>query len=180
MSTVTSSNLIQGPATLYVGAFGATEPTDVATSPGAGWSDIGGTRDGVELMIAKEYAVLSVDQIVDEIGRTVTSRKVSIKTVLAEATLANLARAVNETAPASNVFTPDTGLAAFRPPYQAVLLDGIAPGGFRRRIIVRKVLATDSVGTAYKKDGMTVIPVTFTGHWVSTSIAPFLVTDATA
>ena len=178
--SVTSSNLIQGPATLYVGAFGVTEPADVGTAPGAGWTDAGGTRDGVELTIAKDYAVLSVDQIVDEIGRTVTSRVVSIKTVLAEATLENLARAINETAPASDTFTPDTGLSAFQPGYQAVLLDGIAPGGFRRRVIVRKVLGTDSVGTAYKKDGMTVIPVTFTGHWVSTSIVPFVIEDATA
>lgn len=178
--SVTSTNLIQGPATLYIGAFGVTEPLTVDAAPGAGWVDVGGTRDGVELIIAKSYAVLSVDQIVDEIGRTVTSRAVSIKTVLAEATLENLARVVNETAPAASVFTPDTGLEAFTPGYQAVLLDGIAPGGRRRRIIVRKVLATDSVGTAYKKDGMTVLPVTFTGHWVSTSIEPFVVKDESA
>lgn len=178
--SVTSTNLIQGPATLYVGAFGAEEPLTVDAAPGVDWVDVGGTRDGVELIIAKSYAVLSVDQIVDEIGRTVTERKVSVKTVLAEATLANLARVVNETAPSTGVFTPDTGLAAFSPDYQAVLLDGIAPGGARRRIIVRKVLATDSVGTAYKKDGMTLLPVTFTGHWVSTSIAPFEIEDDAA
>jgi len=178
--TVTSSNLIQGPATLFVGAFGVAEPATIATAPGEGWTNLGGTRDGVELTIAKEYAVLSVDQIVDEIGRTVTSRMVSITTTLAEATLANLARAINETAPTSGVFTPDTNAAAFTPPYQAIILDGLAPGGFRRRVIVRKVLSTDSVGMAYQKDGMTVIPVTLMGHWVSTSVAPFSITDATA
>lgn len=176
--SVTSTNLIQGPATIYAGAFGAEEPATVDTAPGVDWTDLGGTRDGVELIIAKSYAVLSVDQIVDEIGRTVTERKVSVKTVLAEATLANLARVVNETAPTAGVFTPDTGLAAFSPEYQAILLDGIAPGGFRRRVIVRKVLSIDSVGTAYKKDGQTVFPVTFAGHWVSSSVAPFVVTDA--
>lgn len=178
--TVTSSNLIQGPATLFVGVFGVVEPATVATAPGVGWTNLGGTRDGVELTIAKEYAVLSVDQIVDEIGRTVTSRMVSITTTLAEATLANLARSINETAPAAGVFTPDVNFAAFTPAYQAVILDGIAPGGFRRRVVVRKVLSTDSVGMAYQKDGMTVIPVTLVGHWVSNSIAPFSITDATA
>lgn len=176
--SVTSTNLIQGPATLYAAPFGTTEPATVDTAPTGDWVDLGGTKDGVEIIIAKSYAVLTVDQIVDEVGRTVTERRVSIKTALAEATLANLARVVNESAPTAGVFTPDTGLAAFTPDYQAVLLDGIAPGGFRRRVIVRKVLSVESVGTAYKKDGQTLFPVTFAGHWVSPSIAPYVVTDA--
>lgn len=177
--SVTSTNLIQGPATLYAGAFGVTEPAAVGTAPGAGWDDLGGTKDGVELNIADTYSELTVDQVIYDVERRRIARKVSIKTVLAEATLENLARATNNTAPASDVLTGDDGLTAFSPAYQAVLLDGIAPGGFRRRVIVRKVLATEAVGTAYKKDGMTLVPVTFMGHWVSTSIAPYVITDAT-
>lgn len=177
---VTSTNLIQGPATVYAGTFGATEPATVATAPGAGYTDVGGTKEGVELTIADEYAVLDVDQIIYEIARRRTKRVVSIKTSLAEATLANLAIAIANTAPASNVLTADDGLAAFAPTYSSVLVDGIAPGGFRRRIIIRKTLPTDSVGMAYKKDGQTLIPVTWTLHWVSSSIAPFKIEDATA
>lgn len=176
--TVTSTNLIQGPATLYLAPFGSTEPAAVATAPAAPWVDLGGTSDGVELNIADEYAVLAVDQVIYEVERRRTSRVVTIKTNLAEATLANLASAINNTAPSASVLTADDGLTAFNPPYGAVLLDGIAPGGFRRRIIVRKVLSTDSVGTAYKKADQTLIPVTFTGHWVSASIKPFIITDA--
>lgn len=176
---VSSSNLIQGPATLYLGTFGVTEPATIATAPGAGWVDVGGTKDGVELGVADEFAVLDVDQVIYEIERRRTKRVVTVKTSLAEATLENLAQAINNTAPAASVLTADDGLAAFAPPYRACLLDGIAPGGFRRRIIVRKVLSTDSVAMAYKKDGQTLIPVTFTGHWVSSSIKPFAITDAT-
>lgn len=177
---VTSTNLIQGPAVLYTGTFGATEPTTVATAPGVGWTDVGGTKDGVELSIADEYAVLDVDQIIYEIARRRTKRVVTVKTSLAEATLANLALAIANTAPVSNVLDADDGLAAFAPAYGALLIDGIAPGGFRRRIIIRKTLPTDSVGVAYKKDGQTVIPVTWTLHWVSSSITPFKIEDATA
>lgn len=177
--TVTSTNLIQGPATLYYAPFGTTEPATIATSPASPWVDLGGTKDGVELTIADEYSVLSVDQIIYEVERRRTGRVVSIKTQLAEATLENLARAINNTAPASSALTADDGLTAFAPAYGAVLLDGIAPGGFRRRAIVRKVLGTDNVASAYKKDGQTLVPVTFTGHWVSASIRPFVVTDAT-
>lgn len=177
---VTTTNLIQGPATLYIGAFGVAEPLTVADAPGAGWTDVGGTKEGVELSVAKEFAVLEVDQLIDEVGRTVTKRTVSIKTSLAEATLANLAHALNEAAPAAQVLEPTADLTSFSPAYKAILLDGIAPGGFRRRIIVRKALSTDSVASAYKKDGMTLVPVTFTGHYVSASIKPYKIEDATA
>lgn len=184
---VTASNLIQGPATLYAAVFGSAEPTTVATTPAAPFADLGGTQDGVELGIADDYSVLSVDQIVYEIARRRTNRVLTVKTNLAEATLANLALAINNTAPAAvtgppatNLLTLDDGLNAFAPQYTAIILDGIAPGGFRRRFIMRKCLSTDSVATSYKKDGQTLIPVTFTGHWVSSSIAPLAITDATS
>lgn len=176
---VTSTNLIQGPATLYVGPFGTAEPATLAAAPGTGWIDVGGTKDGIELAVADEYAVLSVDQIIYEIERRRTGRVLTIKTTMAEATLDNFAAAINNTAPAAGALVLDDGLAAFAPAYRAAILDGLAPGGFRRRVILRKTLSTDSVGTAYKKDGQTLIPVTFTGHWVSTSVRPLVVTDAT-
>lgn len=177
---ITSTNLIQGPATLYRATFGTAEPATVATAPGAGWVDAGGTKDGIELLINDEYSVLDVDQNIHEIERRRTKRVVQIKTVLAEATLENLAIAVANTAPASGALSGDDGLTAFNPSYSAVLLDGIAPGGFRRRIILRKTLPTDGVGMSYKKDGQTLIPITWTAHWVSTSIKPWIVTDATS
>ena len=177
---VTSTNLIQGPAVLYTGLLGATEPATLAAAPSTGWTDVGGTKDGVELGINDEYAVLDVDQIIYEVARRRTKRVVTVKTQMAEATLKNLALAIANTAPVANVLNADDGLEAFAPDYGAILLDGIAPGGFRRRAIVRKTLPTDSVGVAYKKDGQTVVPVTWTAHWVSASIAPFKIEDATS
>lgn len=174
---VTATNLIQGPAVVYRGVFGATEPILTAT-PTTGWTDCGATKDGVELSIENEWSEMTVDQIIDVVGRRKTGRKVSIKTILAEATLANLASAAALPAPASSIITADNDLSGFAPSYDAIILDGIAPGGFRRRIILRKVLATDSVGTAYKKDDMTVVPVTWSLHYVTSSIAPFIITDA--
>lgn len=176
---VSGSNLIQGPATLYIAPFGTAEPATIATNPATGWVDVGGTKDGIELAVADEWAKLTVDQVLYDIESRRTGRAVTLKTSLAEATLDNLAIAIANTAPAANVLTADDGLSAFAPSYRAALLDGIAPGGFRRRIIVRKVISTDSVAMAYKKDGQTLIPITLTGHWVSASIRPFVITDAT-
>lgn len=179
---VTATNLIQGPAVMYLGAFGVTEPATIATTPGVGWTDVGGTQDGVTYAVELEFSELSVDQVVDIPGQRITKRVTKIKTNLAEATLANMALALNELAAvvAANKLTPTNGVAAFTPNYAAVLLDGLAPGGFRRRFIGRKMLQTGNIESAYKKDGQLLIPVEFTGHYVSSSIAPFVIEDAVA
>ena len=177
---VTSTNLIQGPATIYVAPFGTAEPATIAAAPGAGWVDVGGTKGGLELNVSSEFATLTVDQIVDIIESRRTGREVTVKTTLAEATLANIAQAIANAAPVANVLELDDGLAAFKPAYSAILIDGIAPGGFRRRIIVRKTLPTDAVGIGYKKDDQTVVPVTWKLHWVSTAIKALKIEDATS
>lgn len=179
---VVSTNLIQGPATLYVGVFGVAEPATIATAFGAGWTDVGGTNDGVSVAVEMEFSELSVDQLVDVPGQRMTKRVSKIKTNLAEATLANLAVALNELAATvvANKFTPSFGSNVFVPNYTAVALEGIAPGGFKRRVFVRKTLQVGNVEASYKKDGQTLFPVEFAGHWVSASIAPYSWEDATS
>ena len=177
---VISTNLIQGPATVYVAPFGTADPATIATAPAAAWVDVGGTKGGLELNISSEFATLTVDQIVDIIESRRTGREVTVKTTLAEATLANIANAIANDAPVAHVLELDDGLAAFKPAYSAILVDGIAPGGFRRRIIVRKTLPTDAVGIGYKKDDQTVVPVTWKLHWVSTVIRALKIEDATS
>ena len=177
---VTSTNLIQGPATVYVASFGTAEPATIATVPAAAWVDVGGTKGGLELNVSSEFATLTVEEIVDIIESRRTGREVTVKTTMAEATLANIAQAIANAAPVANVLELDDGLAAFKPAYSAILIDGIAPGGFKRRIIVRKTLPTDAVGIGYKKDDQTVVPVTWKLHWVSTVIKALKIEDATS
>ena len=57
---VTTTNLIMGPANLYIATFGATEPADTdvnTTPPASSWTDLGGTQDGVKLSIDQTYTV---------------------------------------------------------------------------------------------------------------------------
>lgn len=177
---VTSTNLIQGPATVYVAPFGTADPATIATVPAAAWVDVGGTKGGLELNVSSEFATLTVDQIVDIIESRRTGREVTVKTTMAEATLQNIANAIANAAPVANVLELDDGFAAFKPAYSAILIDGIAPGGFKRRIIVRKTLPTDAVGIGYKKDDQTVVPVTWKLHWVSTTTKALKIEDAVA
>lgn len=172
--SVNASNLLQGPVTLYYGAFGATEPTDLATPPGTGWTDLGGTSDGLEIEVADEWSQLTVDQVLMAPASRRTGRAVTAKSNLAEVTLENLARAITQAQPTTTGGVKELaltdGIGAFQPTYGALLADGYAPGGTPRRIILRKVVQSDSTAQSYKKDDQTLIPVTFMAHFVSASI----------
>ena len=188
-------NLVQGPATVYIGDFGATEPANAAvnTTPQASaWTDVGGTTDGVEISINQEYKELEVDQVVDIPGRRLVKRDMSVKTNLAEPTLQNLLYALNDVNGGSlgasgtgfsGYYEPAFTDSATQPTYRAVLLHGWAPGSGtnnqskRRMVTLRKVLSSDNVEFAYKKEDQTVFSVTWSVHYVSNLVAPFKIVD---
>ena len=173
----TAANLVQGPASLYFGAFGAAEPVDAVAAPASAvWKDAGATKDGVTLTIEQEYSELEVDQIADIPGQRLVKRTFTIETNLAELTLENLKTALNGGTIASGKYTPDSGTPA-EPVYSAILIDGVAPSGKNRRIIVRKTLSTDNVEFAYAKGDQSVYSVTFTAHYVSGTVSPFVIID---
>lgn len=185
--TVTVTNLLAGPATaVHVGDYGAAEPADATTAPGVGWRDVGGTTGGVRLAADREFFRLDVDQKIGRVGSVPTQEDYAVSTSLAEATLANYALAVNA---ADDAVVAGTGIETLdlggtdpgsEPNYRALIIDGRAPGGLRRRIIVRRVLSTASVEAAMEKGGQTVYPVTWTAHDVSDSIKAVRVIDETA
>jgi hypothetical protein len=183
-----ATNIIAGPAELYSAVFGSTEPLDTAVSAAltAPWGSLGGTDDGVTLNVSHEWQNLRMDQIIDSAGKRKTGRTITVATNLVEGTLENLALALAET---SAIQTGGTGGTAWRalevsgddsgaePTYTALILRGRAPLGKRRLFVCRKVLQTEDVESAYKKDDQWLIPVTFECHWVSASIRPFRIVD---
>ena len=176
---VTVTNLLAGPATaVWVATFGATEPADAVAAPGVGWRDIGGTVGGVRLLADREFFRLDVDQKIGRVGSVPTQEDYAVSTSLAEATLENYAVVLNEleTAVTTAASTKTLELGGTNPGtepnYRALIIDGRAPNGKKRRIIVRKVLSTASVEAAMEKAGQTVYPVTWTAHEVSASIKP--------
>lgn len=188
----TTENLIQGPGVLYRGAFEATEPDDddLGSPPGGAFSDMGFTRDGVELLINQEYSELEVDQVPDVPERRLVRRELVIRTNMAEPTLDNLVLAMNGgTLSAATAAGPTTyGLRSFepdstptgRPNYSSFIFDGIAPEGMPRRVLIRKGLQIGDVTFAYRKDDQTVYTVQFAAHYVSSTVPSFRVVDGVA
>lgn len=188
---VSTTNLLQGPATLYIGLFGATEPTDatINAAPSTGWVDVGGTNGGVNATATLTVDSLSVDQVLEIPGDVITGRNVTISTTMAEATLLNYARTWNidetsgittGTSPVGPIFEPNSDVSSFKPIYHALILDGIAPGGFKRRIIARRVIQTSAVALNYAKADQTGLAVTWRTTYISPSIRPFRVLDGIA
>ena len=178
--TVTVTNLLAGPATaVWVGDFGAAEPATIGAAPGVGFRNVGGTQGGLRVIADREMFRLEVDQIPGRVGSQLTSEDFSVQTSLAEATLENYALTVNAADEDVDTSVPgqktlDLGNADTEaaPNYRCIIVDGRAPNGKKRRVIVRKVLSTASVETPMQRGGQTVYPVTWTAHYVSDSIAP--------
>lgn len=189
--SVTSANLIAGPATLYIGTFGAAEPADTAvnsTPATSAWTDLGATQDGLTLAVNFDMFELDTDQITWVLERRVSKNDPRVKTNLAEATLENFKYAMNSLGTIASgtgykSFVPDITSSATQPTYVALLVDGWAPmvSGVakRRRVILRKCLQMGNIETAYKKDGQTLFPVEFGVHYVDSSITPLKIIDQT-
>lgn len=191
-NVISPANIVQGPADLYTGTFGVTEPTDtnVNVVPGAGWTGIGGTQGGVNFEVDNTYDQITVDQLIDPVGARLTKRQIQVTFKLAEATLANLQLSMNQLmtqGSGANYATsdPQTTTSATQPTYTALLVDGWAPtlasgAAARRRLIVRKALSQAKVQFAYTLQNNAVYDITFTAYYVSPSISPFHITDQTA
>lgn len=191
MPTGDVENLIVGAGYIYHAAIGTTEPEDdqVHEEPSsASWSNLGFTDGGVSLTYSPEFFQLAVDQLVDPIGQRLTAREFVISTNLAEATLDNFQKILNGGTLATGTagsgvsfqsFTPEVDPTG-APTYFMVIFDGFAPGGFARRVILRKTLQVGEIGQSYTKDGQTMYPVQFKAHYVDSTTAPFKIIDQTA
>lgn len=180
--------LVQGPGTIYVGAYGALEPAlgSVGTAPDSGvWTDVGGLLGGVELTVEQDWIEVELKQIPDRPMRRLRKRRLSIKTQMAEPTLANLGYALNDTAAVSGVvYEASNRSEASQLTYVALIIDGWAPGWHlsdrhhrRRRIIVRKALSIDNVTIQYSKTEQSVYTVTWSCHYVDGTTPPFRIID---
>lgn len=184
-----------GPAILYTAPFGTIEPayTAITSSPAAPWTDVGGTADGTSVLLEVEHTLtdLMVEQLVDPVGARVSKRTIQVTVAMEEATLNNLNLAMNQlttinVAAGYSVLDPLTSPTATQPAYTAIIIDGFAPTtgttevSCRRRLIVRKCLSTSKADFEYEKTKPTVFNTTWTGYWISTSVAPFELIDQTS
>jgi hypothetical protein len=196
MSNVyTPFNICEGPADVYWGPFGSTEPADsaVTSSPnGAVWTGVGGTTDGTSVLFEVDltYGDLSIDQLVDPVGARLTKREIQVTFAMEETTLENMLVATNQLGATSiqasyTTLDPTTTSSATQPTYTALIVDGWAPtlatgAAARRRIIARKAVATSKIQLEYQKTKPAQYAVTWKLYYVSNSIPLYHLVDQTA
>jgi hypothetical protein len=174
------TKLIAGPADLYVFTVGLTEPsTPVAFTPPAGWRNLGGTNDGVNVTIGQTYEAVTSDQTTDVIASLPTERNVTVETNLMERTMDNLKVSLNGgtivTGGTVDTFEPITDRVANPPTYTGVGLYGkSAINGKAGLLIVRRCLVTDDVSFSYQKGAAQMLAVTWTAHYVSGTVSPWI------
>lgn len=179
-TTTDRTKVLAGPGTLYYGAFGATEPLDTAVGSvpaSAAWTAAGPTEGGLTVTVNQSFFEMRVDQNPDIVGRRLTERDVQVSTQLAEGTLENLSLALNTSTPTTGAgykkVSLDGGQTAMIPTEKAIIVDGYAPGSNKnRRFIARRVVSVEAVETAYQKDGMWLVPVTWGAMYVDSSTSP--------
>ena len=81
---------------------------------------------------------------------------------------------------ASEFLELDAEIGNAEPNYTSVLVRGAKPGGGNRLVIVRRALSVESIGMSWTKDGMTMVPVTFEGYYVSKSVKAIRLDDRVA
>jgi hypothetical protein len=189
-TTVTRTNLLAGPGQLWWDlAESATMPLDSEIGqPLAGtWNEAGATNGGLNTQVQQTMFALEIDQSPDPVGHRLQSRQIQVATSLAEATLDNLAVALNHDPagiqdlvgpPAARKFELEVGEDAMFPVELAIVVDGWAPGtGKMRRVATRRCNSVEQVASAYQKDGQYLIPVTFTALFVDNVTSPISWTD---
>lgn len=193
-ASINPNNVIMGPANVWVGAFGVTEPAQtnaaIIMDPGAGWSFIGATDGDVSWEVDHTITSVSADQSNDDITARATGRNIMLNLSALEPTLALLQIALNNFGTLTvgsgiTVYDPGQANAATPLLWSAVLIDGQAPllsggGGARRRGIFRKVTNQPKVVDLSSKTKPGVWALSAKCFRVSDTISPYIVMDQTA
>lgn len=163
------ANVFAGPTVTYLAPAG-TAPPSLATQPSpatwiaAGYSPIGYTENGVDLVSTPSVKEIIADESISPLIYLVTAIKAEIKVTLFEASIENLARAISCTVltnPGTGIKTLGLGsgnpLVAFRLGFQ-----GAAPGGQGSRVIVAwRVQVTSAITQSYQRKDISKLACTF-------------------
>lgn len=178
VAQIVVQDLILGPAELYVGAFGAVEPTtaDDDIDPLV-WKPAGGTQEGIRQVIQQTYTDLVVDEIAMPADAQLTQQAASIATALAEGRLDNWRYALNQPDSTATKLGISGNITNSRPTFRSIMAKGLGPEGLPRLVIMRRALSKENIEAAYSKANQTFIPITWAGYYVSPSIDALVIDD---
>ena len=159
--------LLVGSGRLYLNAEAAAMPAIDADPVAAGWTDLGAIAGGVTVEREQTLEEHFVDHETGPVDVSRTAEALIIETSLAEPTLANLGRVLNDLTPTSAAGPPATErLGSYRGATvarHALLFRAGSPEGAGKtgRTYVARAYFAGDVGLAHRKDEQTLVPVEF-------------------
>lgn len=132
MAEPTATQIIAGPATLYVAAVGTTLPA--TSSPAvwppvwpAGWKQVGYTEKGVDLIYTPTIKGFTPDEEATEVYDILEKQKAEISTILMEATFENYKNLIAAAAITDDGAVRKVGIGGLTLGYSAIGFQGPAP-----------------------------------------------------
>lgn len=124
-----------------------------------GYTELGYTKDGIDLEYNEDSADIDVDEETFPLKRPIIKERISIKCNLAEASMFNIDKAMGGASLDSTgkIITLGGGVQK----EVALRITGTNPDGFTRTIHIPLATAVGGVAMPFKKGEMTVVPVEF-------------------
>lgn len=175
---ITATNLFAGPADIFVGPFGATEPPGAITVPTSPFRDIGATGGESTLNLSQTYVDLVAEQTAMAVGAELSEQMVSIATSVAEHTMQNLRMMMNIANPGGTNEVETISLGAATAGSVAITFQGQTTGAIAWNASAAAVqtalesLSNVDVGDIIVTGGPfpAAVTLTFTGQYAGTDV----------
>lgn len=124
---------------------------------------LGWTIDGVTMTITSEEVDIKVDDIVGPIKRVLVDQSIEVTLNMAETELADMAKLIPGSieSPAGTIILGGGSPGGSRLQTGPLVMVGLTPTGTARTISLTNVTPTGATAIPYKKDAVSVFPVTF-------------------
>lgn len=161
-----TQEVIVGVGTLYLAPENEPAPGDDA-NPGANWVNPGYTDEGLSLNYDKDIVEHFVEEETDPVLTLINRTDLRVMVSLAQDTLENIKYSygggqITTQAAALGVIGKKTYKFSTKYDVLALLVEGVNPSGFYRRIYIPRVMAVGTVETPYRRaDGKRVYPCEF-------------------
>lgn len=175
------TNLFAGPADVYIGPFGATEPSGALSAPLSPFRDVGITGAEAQLDINQNYTDLVGEQAAIPFGGDLASQATSITCSFAEMTLPNLRAALNQANPVGTNEVQTVNLGAASAGTITIAFDGRTTGPIAYNATaatVNTALQSVGLGDVVATGGPLpgAITLTFGGAYAGADVATVVVT----
>jgi hypothetical protein len=160
------SQIVAGPGLIYLAPVGSTLPT--LTLPlvwPAAWYAVGYTDAGIDAIYTPTIKELYVDEATAPVGDILEKEKFVVQAHLAEVNLMNLQAAISASTLGSAPLQITAGSQALQ--YIAVGIQGPAPNGNTRVILVQKAITTVAVSMKITRKDKVVFPVSWDARQIS-------------